>query len=96
MRTPASLARSGMISGTGFAMANIMASWFMEAAISLVTILGAETPMKMSAPFKASARVPVFPSRLVTSIMRSCIQFRPSAPLARMPDLSHMVMWGKP
>ena len=58
-RAPAFFARSGMISGTGLAIANRIASEFMEATISSVTIPGAETPTKISAPFKASAREPV-------------------------------------
>ena len=49
---------SGMISGTGLAMANIIASLFMEETISAVTMPGADTPTNTSAPFKASARVP--------------------------------------
>ena len=48
-----------------------MESLFMEATISLVTMLGAETPTKMSAPSKASLRVPFLPSRLVTSTIFS-------------------------
>ena len=85
-----------MISGTGFAMANRMASEFMEATISWETMPGADTPMKMSAPFMASASVPVFPSGLVTSIIFSCIQFSPSLFFERMPDLSHRVTLEKP
>ncbi len=95
-RAPAALAASGMISGTGLAMAKRMASRFMEATISGVTMPGAETPTKISAPFKASARVPVFPSRLVTSAIFCCIQFNPSVDRETMPTLSHMVIWGKP
>ena len=73
---PAAFATSGMISGTGLAMANRMESWFMEATISGVTIFGAETPTKISAPFKASASVPFWFSRLVTSVIFCCIQFK--------------------
>ena len=52
------IAAPGIISGTGFAIAKRIASWFIEATISAVTMPGAETPTKISAPFKASARVP--------------------------------------
>ena len=55
---PAAFATSGMISGTGFAIAKRMESLFIEATISGVTIFGAETPTKISAPFNASASVP--------------------------------------
>ncbi len=74
---PAALAASGMISGTGLAMAKRMESLFMEATICGVTMPGAETPTKMSAPFMASAREPVRPSRLVTWTIFCCIQLRP-------------------
>ncbi len=56
---PAALASSGIISGTGLAIAKIMASLFMEATISEVTILGAETPTKISALIRASLKEPV-------------------------------------
>ena len=74
----------------------MMASLFIVLTISADTILGAETPTNTSAPTRASAKEPVFPSRLVTSIMDSCIQLRPSLPLERMPDLSHIVTFLKP
>ena len=88
-RAPAFFARSGMISGTGFAMANRMASLFMEATISSVTMPGAETPTKISAPFMASAREPVSFFGLVTSVIFCCIQFKPSVSLETIPTLSH-------
>jgi len=67
---------SGMISGTGFAIAKRMESLFMEATISGVTIFGAETPTKISAPFNASASVPEAFSKFVTSVIFFCIQFK--------------------
>ena len=39
--------------------ARMIESLFIEETISAVTIFGAETPTNMSAPFKASARVPL-------------------------------------
>ncbi len=60
----------------GVAIAKRMESRFMEATISGVTIFGAETPTKMSAPFNASASVPCRFSRLVTSVIFCCIQFK--------------------
>ena len=88
---PAAFAASGRISGTGFAMANKMESLFMEETISGVTILGAETPIKISAPLKASAREPVSWLGLVISVIFCCIQFSPSVVLSKMPTLSHMM-----
>ncbi len=93
---PAAFAASGMISGTGFAMAKRMASWFMEATISGVTILGAETPTKISAPLRASARVPVSLPGFVTSVIFSCIQLSPRVLFERIPALSHIIILGKP
>ena len=85
-----------MISGTGFAMANKMESLFMEETISGVTMPGAETPTKMSAPFRASARVPVLPERFVSSAIFSCIQLRPLESFEMIPALSHMIILEKP
>ena len=64
---PAAFATSGIISGTGLAIAKIMASLFIVLTISAETMFGAETPMKISAPTKASASFPFWPERLVTS-----------------------------
>ena len=47
---PASFARSGIISGTGFAIASIIRSGAIERTISGVTHPGAETPINTSAP----------------------------------------------
>ena len=55
---PAFLARSGIISGVGLAMAKRIASLFIEATISSETMLGAETPRKISSLFIASAKTP--------------------------------------
>ena len=55
-----------------------------------------QTPMKMSAPFRASAREPVSLFKLVTSVIFFCIQFRPSVSLETIPTLSHMMILGKP
>ena len=85
-----------MISGTGFAMANKIPSRFIEATISSVTIPGAETPTKMSAPTKASARLPSLPDKLVTSIISFCIQFKSLLFLLKIPDLSQSVTSLKP
>ena len=51
------LALSGMISGTGFAIAKIIEPSFIDFTISAVTQFGAENPRKISAPIIASARV---------------------------------------
>ena len=55
---PPSKASSGMISGIGLAKAKTIGSFFIVLIISVVTKLGPETPMKISAPTKASAKVP--------------------------------------
>ena len=69
---------------------------FIFEAISFVTMPGAETPTKMSAPLRASASVPVFCSGFVTSIIFSCILLRSGDVLERIPDLSHIVTLVKP
>ena len=66
-RTPACLARSGMISGVGLAMAKTMASFAMVAASSGVSAPAMEVPMKMSASRMASARPPDSFSGFVSS-----------------------------
>jgi len=48
---------SGMISGTGLAMAKTTGRSFMEATISRSTMSPTERPTKTSAPSMASARV---------------------------------------
>ena len=77
---PPAFASSGKISGVGLAQAKTMASLFMVFTISVVTVPGAETPMKTSAPTSMSAREPAFFSRFVTSAISSLIQLRPSRP----------------
>src|SRR5512136_336340 len=91
---PAFLATSGITSGTGFAMAKTTAPGFMDRIIFPVTIRGAETPMKTSAPFMASARVPVRPSRFVSwAMMYLYLFFRRSGRSRWMiPFRSQMIM----
>src|SRR5215204_6032922 len=60
-------ATSGLISGSGLAMAKIMGSPFMLSTCSTVSTSGAESPRKRSAPATASGRSPVLPSGLVFS-----------------------------
>ena len=55
---PAFFARPGMISGTGFDIANTIASLFIVSTICSVTMPGADTPISTSAPSMASFRVP--------------------------------------
>ena len=64
----------------------------MEATISGVTRLGAETPKNTSAPRSASASVPVFCAGLVAPAMAACAGFNPAIPRQRMPHLSHRMM----
>ena len=68
-RAPAARATSGKISGVGLAMANRMASEFMDFTMSADTMPGAETPTKMSAPRMASASAPSSSLRLVVASM---------------------------
>ena len=89
---PASFARSGMISGVGFAIAKMIASLFMLCTISLLTQPAAEIPRKTSAPTIASASLPVLCSRLVISAISRLTALSFSSPLQMMPLLSHMVM----
>ena len=58
MKAPPAFASFGIISGTGFAMVNMIGLGAMDFIISFVTRLPLETPMKTSAPLRASARVP--------------------------------------
>ena len=51
------LASSGLISGSGFAIAKITGSLFKDFTISSVKTPAAETPIKTSAPTQISARV---------------------------------------
>ena len=88
---PALIAKSGMISGTGFAIGSTIGFFAIEATISSVTIPGAETPMKMSAPCIASASVPVFLSGLVNSAIAFLAGLSLSSPLQIMPLLSHII-----
>ncbi|CUQ43001.1 Uncharacterised protein [Dorea longicatena] len=64
--------------------------------MSFVTILGADTPTKISAPSKASARVPFLFSKFVTSTIFSCIQFKFGESFPIIPLISHIVILGKP
>ena len=79
---PASRARSGIISGVGFAMGKSTASFAMERTMSCVTIPGADTPMNTSAPFIASASPPWVTSGRVSSAssMRTGSFSRPGRP----------------
>ena len=55
---PAFFARSGIISGVGFAIAKIIASLFIDWTIASLTIPGAETPINISAFTNASFNKP--------------------------------------
>ncbi len=73
-----------------------MASLFMEETISGVTTFGAETPMKMSAFFMASASVPVSLSRLVSSVICCFTLFKSFLDLLTIPVLSHRITFLNP
>ena len=93
---PPAFASSGKISGVGFAQAKMIAFSFMVWTISFVTMPGAETPTKISAPFKASAKVPEAFFKLVTFAISFCIQFKFSESFEMIPLISHIVMSLKP
>ena len=95
MRAPAARASSGSISGTGLAMGKTTAPSAMEDTISLVTMCGALTPIRTSAPFIASASVPAIPSGLVRRAMSAWASFigRPSR---RMPARSTILRCLRP
>ncbi len=88
---PACLASSGMISGVGFAMAKTMASFPMVFIISCVKQPGADTPMKTSALFKASASVPRILPRLVIRLISACVGFNSDIPSQMTPKRSHRI-----
>ena len=87
-RAPASRATSGMISGTGLAMAKTAASGAMAATISPVTMFGADTPTKTSAPLSASASVPSTSSRFVHCSISRWASVAPSVRELMMPLIS--------
>src|SRR3989344_9106589 len=65
MNAPTLLALSGMTSGMGLAMAKMIGFTFIVLIISVVRMLGLETPIKTSAPTNASERDPLTPLELV-------------------------------
>ena len=77
---PAAFASSGKISGTGFAHAKMIGSFAIVRTISCVSVPGADTPMKMSAPLITSARVPFSLLKFVILAISSLIGFNPSLP----------------
>ena len=77
---PAARASSGRISGVGLAIGKRMAPGAMVRTISAVTIPGAETPMKTSAPSSTSARLPFRCWRLVMAAISRLASFRSSRP----------------
>ena len=88
---PAFFARSGIISGTGFAIAITMALSAIEATISSLTHPGAETPIKISAPLRASASVPRLCSLFENSAISCFAGVMPSLPRQIMPLRSHII-----
>jgi hypothetical protein len=73
---PAFRASSGMISGMGFARANMMAPGAMLFTISFETIPGADSPMKTSVPSIISFRLPCRRSMLVLREISDLAQLR--------------------
>ena len=93
---PAFLARSGIISGVGLAIAKRIGSFAIEATISSLTQPAAEIPRNTSAPFIASASVPVICSRLVISAISRLTALSLSSPLQMIPLLSQSIMFLTP
>ena len=93
---PAFFAFSGIISGTGFAIGNTTAFSAIDLIISSVTMFGAETPIKMSAPLRASLSVPLRLFLFVISAICACAGFIHSSPIHRIPILSHIIILPAP
>src|SRR5215218_8773330 len=92
------IATSGLISGSGLAMAKMMGSGFMLSTCSMVSTSGTESPRKRSVPATASERSPVLPSGFVFSANHRLDSFRSSRwfaentnPEGRTGDLSDAV-----
>ena len=77
---PAASARSGIISGTGLAMAKTTESLAIDDTISGVTMSATARPMNTSAPRMASAMPPVRFSGLVVSSMEDLMGVRSVRP----------------
>ena len=88
-------ASSGMISGTGLAMGNTMPQRMVR-TISAVTRPGRDTPMKASAPLRASARVPCSCARLEMWEISSWPGLSPGSPAQMTPLMSHITTLPKP
>ena len=93
---PAETALSGIISGTGLAIAKTIAPSAIDDTMFSVTISGAETPIKTSAPFITSARVPFSPLGFVFSERALCASERLSMPSHIAPNLSHIIKFFSP
>ena len=77
---PAFFARSGIISGTGFAIGKRIGFSAMDFTISSVTAPGADTPINTSAPLITSSRLPFSLSRLQIFAISCFSAFKPSRP----------------
>src|SRR5215218_955425 len=87
---------SGLISGSGFAIAKTIGSSAIESKCSSVSTPGAESPRKRSAPTTASERSPVSPSELVFSAYQRLVALRSSRPSWTMPFESQPMMFLAP
>ncbi len=76
----------------GFAIAKTIALSFIDAIISFVTISGADTPINISAPIKASFSLPFFSFGLVSSANFSINQLLSLSPLLSMPSLPQTII----
>ncbi len=73
----AAFTSSGVISGTGFAMAKMIGSFAIFLIMSPLMSFAAETPTKASAPSSASAIVRFFVSRAKRSLYGFMFSVRP-------------------
>ncbi len=87
---PASSAKLGNISGSGFAIANMTAFSAIVFTISCVNKPFALTPIKTSAPLIPSLRAPLKPSKFVISAIFSSEESFSFLPLYTAPNLSNI------
>ncbi len=87
---PAAFATSGIISGTCHGKDNRIFV-FMDEPFQELQYSEQKHRQKYQHPLKHPPVNRSYVQQFVTSIMDSCIQFKPSLPLERIPDLSHMV-----
>ena len=95
-RAPPAFASSGIISGTGLAMANTIESGAMVEIMADVAIPGADTPTKISLSLIIVSSGPRSWRGLVTAAISCWAGFIKNSPGASAPHLSVITMSRKP